>query len=61
VSEFDVGPAPGRPDLVISFLPDELPSCRELMEAAECGLIELSGRRELLDTVLRLFTIAQPA
>ncbi|AWS43058.1 helix-turn-helix domain-containing protein [Streptosporangium sp. 'caverna'] len=58
--EAGVGPAPAEPDLVITFQPDELPSYRELMQAAKCGLVELSGRRELLDTFLRVFAIPQP-
>ncbi|SDI61492.1 winged helix-turn-helix transcriptional regulator [Nonomuraea jiangxiensis] len=59
--EADVGPAPGKPDLVITFRPDELPSYQELIQAAKCGLVELSGRRDLLETFLRLFTLPQPA
>ncbi|MEV6848479.1 helix-turn-helix domain-containing protein [Actinoplanes sp. NPDC051411] len=50
-----VGPGPGDPDLVITFRPDNLPSFRALMQAARCGLVDLTGRRELLDTFIRLF------
>jgi DNA-binding HxlR family transcriptional regulator len=50
-----IGPAPGDPGLVITFQPDALPSFRALMQAARCGLVELTGRRELLETFLRLF------
>lgn len=57
--ETGVGPAPGRPGLVITFQPDGLPSYRALMQAARCGLVELEGRRALLDTFLRVF--APPA
>lgn len=49
------GPGPGDPDLVIAFRPDNLPSFRALMQAAKCGLVELTGRRELLDTFIKLF------
>ncbi|GHJ38647.1 helix-turn-helix domain-containing protein [Streptomyces sp. TS71-3] len=55
-----VGPAPADPDLVITFQPDRLPSYRELMNAATCGLVQLSGRRELLEPFLRLFAVPQP-
>jgi DNA-binding HxlR family transcriptional regulator len=50
-----LGPAPGGPDLVITFKPDDLASFRALMQAARCGLVELSGRGELLDPFLKLF------
>jgi DNA-binding HxlR family transcriptional regulator len=50
-----VGPGPGDPDLVITFRPDDLPSFRALMQAAKCGLVDLTGRRELLDTFIELF------
>lgn len=62
----DAGPgaAPADPDLVITIpLTDELPSYRNLMQAARCGLVELSGQRRLLDTFTRVFTtpwVAQP-
>jgi DNA-binding HxlR family transcriptional regulator len=50
-----IGPAPGDPDLVITFRPDLLPSFRALMQAAKCGLVTLEGRRELLGTFIELF------
>jgi DNA-binding HxlR family transcriptional regulator len=50
-----IGPAPGGADLVITFRPDHLASFRALMQAAKCGLVEVSGRRELLDTFIKLF------
>ncbi|GLX99403.1 helix-turn-helix domain-containing protein [Herbidospora sp. NBRC 101105] len=53
--ETGVGPAHRDPDLVIIFQPDELPSYRALVRAAKCGLVTLSGRRELLETFLRVF------
>lgn len=59
--ETEVGPASGEPDLRITFQPVELPSYQEFMQAAKCGLVELSGRRELLGTFLHLFAIPQPA
>ena len=61
--EAGVGPAPGGPDLVITFRPDDddLPSYRALIQAAKCGLVELDGRRELLGTFLDVFTLPQPA
>ncbi|MGW1210696.1 winged helix-turn-helix transcriptional regulator [Streptomyces sp. NPDC002499] len=55
------GPPPVRPDLVITFEPDDLPSFVALMQAAKCGLVELDGSRELLDTFIRVFPSAQPA
>lgn len=54
-----VGPAPGEPDLVMTFTPEDLPAFQALMQAARCGLVELSGRRNLLDTFIRVFTISQ--
>ncbi len=35
--ESGVGPAPGKPDLVITFHPDGLPSYQALIQAAKCG------------------------
>jgi DNA-binding HxlR family transcriptional regulator len=52
-----IGPAPGEPDLVITFKPEHLPSFRALMRAAKCGLVELSGRHELLGTFIDLFAV----
>jgi DNA-binding HxlR family transcriptional regulator len=49
------GPAPGKPDLVMTFTPEELPTYRVLIQAAKCGLVKLEGRRKLLDTFLRVF------
>ena len=55
------GPAPGGADLVITVpVIDELPSYRNLMQAIKCGLAVLSGRRKLLDTFVRVFTVSQP-
>jgi DNA-binding HxlR family transcriptional regulator len=50
------GPAPGKPDLVITLKPDGLPSYQALIQAAKCGLVELDGRRELLATFSDVFT-----
>ncbi|WP_433296821.1 winged helix-turn-helix transcriptional regulator [Pseudonocardia sp. CA-142604] len=51
------GPAPDDADLVITVpLTDELPSYQTLMQAIKCGLVELAGRRKLLDTFTRLFS-----
>ncbi|QUQ68654.1 winged helix-turn-helix transcriptional regulator [Kutzneria sp. CA-103260] len=51
------GPAPGDPDLVVTVDPaGELPSYENLMQAMKCGLVQLAGPRELLDTFLHLFT-----
>lgn len=57
------GPTPNKPDLVLTaqLADDELPSYRAIMQAAKCGLVELDGRRKLLDTFLRLFTIPHAA
>ena len=54
------GPAPVPPDLVITFTTDDLPSFPALMQAARCGLVQLTGRRDLLDTFTRVFAL-QPA
>src|SRR5215813_501744 len=54
------GPAPVKPDLVMTFSPEELPTYRVLIQAARCGLVKLEGRRKLLDTFLRVF-VPQPA
>lgn len=59
--ESGVGPAPGKPDLVITFQPDGLPSYQALIQAAKCGLVELDGRRELLGTFLKVFASPQSA
>jgi DNA-binding HxlR family transcriptional regulator len=56
-----VGPAPGKPDLVITFQPDGLPSYQALIQAARCGAVELDGRRELLGTFATVFAPPQPA
>lgn len=57
--ESSPGPAAAKPDLTITAqVPDdELPSYRAIMRAAKCGLVELNGRRKLLDTFLRVFEI----
>jgi DNA-binding HxlR family transcriptional regulator len=57
--ETGVGPAPFKPDLVMTFTPEDLPSFRALLQAARCGLVELTGRRELLGTFTRVFTTGQ--
>ncbi|MEV6864820.1 helix-turn-helix domain-containing protein [Streptosporangium subroseum] len=59
--EAGVGPAPVEPDLVMTFTPEDLPSFQALMRAAECGLVELAGKRKLFDTFTRLFAIPQAA
>ncbi|MFS8097232.1 helix-turn-helix transcriptional regulator [Lentzea alba] len=60
--ESGVGPAP-EPDLVITAKIDEdaLPSFRAIVTAAKSGLVELTGRKKLLDTFLRVFTTPRPA
>ena len=57
------GAAPDKPDLTITaqLADDELPSYRAIMRAARCGLVELTGRRSLLDIFLRLFTLPHEA
>jgi DNA-binding HxlR family transcriptional regulator len=55
-----VGPAPGQPDLVITFKPDGLPSYQALIQAVKCGLVELDGRRELLETFMNVFALPRP-
>lgn len=59
--EAGVGPVPAKPDLVITFKPDGLPSYQALIQAAKCGLVELDGRRELLKTFTDVFARPQPA
>ncbi|MET9634141.1 helix-turn-helix domain-containing protein [Lentzea sp. NPDC006480] len=61
--ESGVGPAPGKPDLTITaqIADDELASYRAIIRAAKCGLVDLAGRRELLETFLKVFTPARPA
>jgi DNA-binding HxlR family transcriptional regulator len=59
--EAGVGPTPAKPDLVITFTPEDLPSYQELMQAAKCGLVQLTGQRKLLDTFIRAFTPNRPA
>ncbi|MET8764108.1 helix-turn-helix domain-containing protein [Lentzea sp. NPDC004782] len=58
-----VGPAPGKPDLTITahLADDELASYRAIVRAVRDGRAELAGRRELVDTFLRLFIVLQPA
>lgn len=55
----NVGPAPVGPDLVIAvkLADDELPSYRAIIRAAQCGLVDLTGDRALLETFLRVFLI----
>jgi hypothetical protein len=53
--DLGVGPAPGKPDLVITFQPEGLPSYQALIQAAKCGLVQLDRRREPLDTFLNVF------
>ncbi|MFI5613583.1 winged helix-turn-helix transcriptional regulator [Amycolatopsis sp. NPDC051903] len=55
------GPAPGRPDLALTFEPDTVPSYLELVQAIKCGLVKVSGRRKLLDTFTRVFAARGPA
>jgi DNA-binding HxlR family transcriptional regulator len=57
-----VGPSPVSPDLVITFAPDDgLPSLRALIQAAKCGLVTLSGRRNLLNTFVTTFAYPRTA
>lgn len=50
-----VGPAPGEPDLVITVPSDEVPSYRQILEAVNCGQVELAGKTRTLDTFKRVF------
>jgi DNA-binding HxlR family transcriptional regulator len=50
-----VGSAPGEPDLVIAVPADEVPTFREILQAAGEGKAELTGRQDLLATLLRCF------
>ncbi|MFJ1596505.1 winged helix-turn-helix transcriptional regulator [Streptomyces sp. NPDC088261] len=51
-----VGPVPGEADLVITLTAEGLPSSQALLRAARCGLVELEGRRALLNTFVNVFT-----
>ncbi|PWK83645.1 hypothetical protein C8D88_110101 [Lentzea atacamensis] len=57
--ETGVGPHPDKPDLVITanLADDELASYRAIVRAAKSGRVDVSGRRKLLDTFLRVFTV----
>ncbi|RAS70312.1 hypothetical protein C8D87_101612 [Lentzea atacamensis] len=57
--ETGVGPHPGKPDLVITanLADDELASYRAIVRAAKSGRVDVSCRRKLLDTFLRVFTV----
>jgi DNA-binding HxlR family transcriptional regulator len=59
--EAGVGPSPVEPDLVMTFTPGELPAYGVLMQAAKCGLVTLTGQRELLDAFTRVFAVPQAA
>ncbi|MGH3249791.1 MAG: hypothetical protein ACRDOI_26810 [Trebonia sp.] len=59
--ETAVGPSPVSPDLIITFVPDDLPSFGALIRAAKCGLVQLDGRWELLETFLDVFALPQSA
>ncbi|MET9230324.1 helix-turn-helix domain-containing protein [Lentzea sp. NPDC003310] len=58
-----LGSAPVPPDLTITarFADDELASYRAVITAARDGEVGLSGRPELLDTFLRVFTVPRAA
>ncbi|SEQ16256.1 transcriptional regulator, HxlR family [Lentzea albida] len=58
-----LGPAPVEPDLTIitTFTDDELASYRAIITQARDGALELRGRRELLATFLRVFTVPKKA
>jgi len=55
------GPSPVGPDLTITFVSDDLPSFRALIQAAKCGLVKLSGRQKFLNTFVHTFTPRSPA
>ena len=48
-------------DLFLSFTPDDLPSYISLLRAIKCGLVEVRGDRNLLDTFNRVFSRADAA
>jgi hypothetical protein len=58
-----LGPLAVPPDLTIiaTFADDELASYRAIMTQARDGALELKGRRELLATFLRVFTVQKKA
>ncbi|HEY4460391.1 MAG TPA: helix-turn-helix domain-containing protein [Pseudonocardiaceae bacterium] len=57
------GPAPDKPDLTITakLADHELPSYQAIMQAAKCGLVDLKGRRKLLDTFIKQFDVPRAA
>lgn len=58
-----LGPAPVKPDLTITarLEGDDLTSYRGITNTIRDGLVDLSGRKKLLDTFLRVFTVPQAA
>jgi DNA-binding HxlR family transcriptional regulator len=58
-----LGAAPVKPELTITvrLVDDDLTSYRGIMSAVRDGLVDLSGRKKLLDTFVRLFTVPQAA
>ena len=58
-----LGPAPVKPDLTIiaRLEGDDLASYRGITNLIRDGLVDLSGRKKLLDTFLRVFTLPQAA
>ncbi|MGW6928962.1 winged helix-turn-helix transcriptional regulator [Lentzea sp. NPDC054927] len=58
-----LGPAPVTPDLTITahFADDAPTSYRGIMTMVRDGLVDLSGRKKLLDTFVRVFTVPRAA
>ncbi|MDX8029212.1 helix-turn-helix domain-containing protein [Lentzea sp. BCCO 10_0856] len=58
-----LGAAPVKPDLIITaHVPADAPaSYRGIMTMVRDGLVDLSGRKKLLDTFVRVFTIPRAA
>ncbi len=51
-----MGPAPSKPDLVITIAADEVPTFWAILQAAADGEVEITGQVELLEAFLRAFS-----
>ena len=50
-----IGPAPSKPNLVITVPSDEVLTYRAIMQAIKSGPVQLAGQRSLLNTFARVF------
>ena len=56
-----IGPAPSKPDLVVTVPGEVVPTFRNVLEAIAAGKVELTGRRSLAGAFTRVFTPQQQA